>query len=636
MPTLLIRTPDGRERTVALLKPLTRVGHSSDNEVVLEDPRAGDTALVLALVNGRHEVTGLGGPVLVNDRKRDTHVLAEGDVLRVGDSLLTYSTRAAAPSPAPAAPRPSVPSRSMAGGAVPDPDGHTAELPGVVGREQALLESLAKLSRHMLESYAIDPLLTLLLDEAIQVTRADKGFLVLVHGEKPEVRAARNVARETLQDAAGRMSDSIVQKVLETHQPLVVADALGDPSFGSSQSVVNLKLLSVMCVPLTQRGQLIGLLYLGNDRLVNRFERKSLDMLTIFAAQASLLLQNALLVNELQGDNARLRGEIEAGQFGQIIGAGEGMQAVFRRVEKIAQTDISVLITGETGTGKELVAREIHRRSPRKAGPFITINCGAIPGELLESELFGHVRGAFTGAVATRQGKFQQAHGGTLFLDEIGEMPLQLQVKLLRVLQEKVVHKVGAADARGEAVDIRVLAATNRVLEDEVKAGRFREDLYYRLNVVTLRLPPLRERVSDVALLGRYFLDKYSREFNSRAREFSQPALVALGRYAWPGNVRELENRIKKAVVLADRPYLTPEDLDLRAEQLEPIKPLALAKEEWQRGYINGALARNGGNATKTAKDLQVDPRTIFRHKAAERARNGEPAIDEEELESEP
>ncbi len=635
MPSLLIRHPDGRERTVHLVKPITRVGRAAANEVPLNDPRVADTALVLTAVGGRHEVSGLGATVVVNERRRDAHVLVDRDVMRVGDTLVTYSTQAAPADALPAVvPTGVSPSRTRA--PTTDPDGHTHELPGLAVREVHLLESLARVSRRVLESHAIEPMLMDLLDEAIQVTRADKGLLLLMVGGRPEVRAARNVSRETLQDAAERMSDSIVRRVLETQAPLIVSDALEDPTFRTSESVVNLKLLSVMCVPLTQRGQLIGLIYVGNDRLVNRFEPRSLDMLTIFAAQASLLLQNALLVNELQLDNVRLREQLDAGRFGDIVGSADGMQAVFRRLEKISQTDISVLITGETGTGKELVARELHRRSPRARGPFVTINCGAIPENLLESELFGHVRGAFTGAVATRPGRFQAASGGTLFLDEIGEMPPQLQVKLLRALQERVVYKVG--DTRGDAVDIRVLAATNRVLEDEVRKGTFREDLYYRLNVVTLKLPPLRERVPDIVLLAKYFLDRYARELGTRPRELSQQALVAMNRYAWPGNIRELENRIKKAMVLGDKAYLTPEDLDLRADELEPIVPLAQAKEDFQRRYINEVLVRNRGNRTKTAKDLGVDPRTIFRHLEAERAARGGsllPGLDEE-AESEP
>ncbi len=226
----------------------------------------------------------------------------------------------------------------------------------------------------------------------------------------------------------------------------------------------------------------------------------------------------------------------------------------------------------------------------------MTINCGAIPENLLESELFGHVKGAFTGAVATRAGKFQSANSGTLFLDEIGELPLALQVKLLRALEEKIIYKVG--DNRGEPVDIRVIAASNRVLEDEVKSNRFREDLYYRLNVVALKLPPLRDRGEDVVVLAKFFLHKCTRELNSKVRAFTPAAIIAMKKYAWPGNVRELENRIKKAVVLTDRPLIGAEDLDLKPENLGPILPLAQAKEEIQKRYINEVLEQNNGNRT--------------------------------------
>jgi transcriptional regulator with PAS, ATPase and Fis domain len=288
------------------------------------------------------------------------------------------------------------------------------------------------------------------------------------------------------------------------------------------------------------------------------------------------------------------------------------MQQVFRKVEKIAPTDISVLITGETGTGKELIAREVHVRSPRTGKPFITINCGAIPENLLESELFGHVKGAFTGAVSNKQGKFQAADGGTLFLDEIGEMALDLQVKILRAIQERVVIRVG--DTRPENVDIRILAATNRDLEKEIAAGRFREDLYYRLNVVNVHLPPLRERGEDVLVIARYLLSRYAREFDAKVKGFSPNATVAIRKYNWPGNIRELENRIKKAVVLCDSSVIGPDDLGLVGDTLPQILTLADAKEKFQRDYINEVLALNNGNRTKTARDLGVDPRTIFRH----------------------
>src|SRR6185369_10333089 len=212
-----------------------------------------------------------------------------------------------------------------------------------------------------------------------------------------------------------------------------------DQEFSNAMSVMSLKLSSVMCVPLLERGNLLGVLYVGNDNVGGLFEESHLEVLTIFAAQASLIIRNALLVNELKLDNQLLTDKLEALRFGEIIGSCPAMQEVFKKVQKIATTDISVLITGETGTGKELIAREVHRRSARAKGPFVTINCGAIPENLLESELFGHVKGSFTGAVANKPGKFHAADGGTIFLDEIGEMPLNLQVKLLRALQEKVV-----------------------------------------------------------------------------------------------------------------------------------------------------------------------------------------------------
>src|SRR5438067_2303136 len=318
------------------------------------------------------------------------------------------------------------------------------------------------------------------------------------------------------------------------------------------------------------------------------------------------------LLDELRADKKALLDRLDEHAYGDIIGACDAMRDIFRKIDKVAGTDISVLVTGETGTGKELIAREIHRRGPRKNGPFVAINCGAIPENLLESELFGHAKGAFTGAVAARPGRFQAASGGTLFLDEIGEMPVALQVKLLRALQERAVTRVG--ENKPEAVDIRVVAATNKDLDEEMKAGRFREDLYYRINVVHLHLPALRDRGEDAAMLAKWFLGRAVRELGSKVKGFSPQALVAIKRYRWPGNIRQLENRIKKAVVLADRPLISPDDLELRPEQLEPILPLAEARDEWQKRYINEVLERNGGNRTKTAKDLGVDPRTIFRH----------------------
>jgi transcriptional regulator with PAS, ATPase and Fis domain len=367
-----------------------------------------------------------------------------------------------------------------------------------------------------------------------------------------------------------------------------------------------------MCAPLVNQAEAIGALYVANDEVKHLFDRRQLDVLTIFAGQASLILQNAMLLSALRADKEKLSAELLDKRFGEIIGSCPSMLEVFRKLQKVATTDISVLITGETGTGKELIARELHRRSNRVRGPFITVNCGAIPENLIESEMFGHVKGAFTGAIASRPGKFQQADGGTLFLDEIGELPLQLQVKLLRALQERVVFRVG--DSRPEKCDIRVIAATNRNLDEMIKTGEFREDLYYRLNVVNIWLPPLRERGDDVFIIAKALLSKYADELKSSVRGFSPQALAAVRKYAWPGNIRQLENRIKKALVLCDKALLGPEDLDLGPEAQAPIVPLEKAKEDFQRRYVLEVLERNNGNRTQTARDLGVDPRTVFRY----------------------
>jgi transcriptional regulator with GAF, ATPase, and Fis domain len=604
MASLTIRTPDGQTRTVPLIKRITSVGAGNDNDIRIEHARVPENALHIMFDGTDYQVGSHGVSLEINGKQCESHALRQRDVIRVGDCELVFGVEALEPS--------------------------RAEPSDAAERELTALRRLTEFSEALLASYDLDRLLERLMDEVIEVTRADKAFLILMENDELHVKVARNLSRENIEDAVERVSDSIVAKVVRTQKPLIISDALDDPEFKASESVVNLKLLSVMCVPLMYRGSLFGLIYVGNDRLVNRFGSRSLDTLLVFAAQASLLLQNALLINELKLDNTELRKKLEEHHYGEIVGACSNMKDVYRRIDKIALTDISVLITGETGTGKELIAREIHRRSPRAKGPFVTINCGAIPENLLESELFGHVKGAFTGAVSNKPGKFQAAIGGTLFLDEIGDMPLPLQVKLLRALQEKVVYKVG--DHRPEPVDIRVVAATNRVLEEEIPKGTFREDLYYRLNVVTLQLPPLRDRGEDLIVLAKFFLQKYAKEFNSKVRGFTPASAIAMKKYAWPGNIRELENRIKKAAVLTDKLLLGPEDLDLKPENLDPILPLAQAKEEFQKRYINEILERNNGNRTKTAKDLGVDPRTIFRHLEKMEADRAHSASDKEKM----
>lgn len=544
--------------------------------------------------NGRDfqlEEVDKASSISINGKKKRRARLINGDRICLGDAQFSFSIFSEMPLEAKTA----------------SSDAESSEVAG--------FRRLHEFSERLVTSEGVDQLLERLLNTVLELTGAARGLVLMVGGGGGdegtlEVRTSRNVnPLEFRQD--GGVSDSIVRQVVESKRPVIVSDALTDTNFSQSESVMALKLSSVMCAPLLNQGEVIGALYVANDEIKSLFERRQLDLLTVFAGQASLLLTNAMLVTALREDNVKLESELGEKRLGDIIGSCASMLEVFRKLQKVATTDISVLITGETGTGKELIAKELHRRSGRE-GSFVTVNCGAIPENLMESEMFGHVKGAFTGAVASRGGSFQQADGGTLFLDEVGELTPQLQVKLLRALQEHAVTRVG--DSRPEKVDIRVLAATNRNLEEMIQEGTFREDLYYRLNVVNLWLPPLRERGDDIFIIAKALLSKHADELHSAVKGYSPAALTAIRKYTWPGNIRQLENRVRKALVLCDSTLLRAEDLDLGEEATEPLMPLERAKEEFQRAYVLKALERNNGNRTQTARDLGVDPRTIFRY----------------------
>jgi transcriptional regulator with GAF, ATPase, and Fis domain len=613
MPTLKWFPPQGSPHAYILFKPVTTIGRALGNDVAVPGAKMAETHAQV-MFDGRDfnlEEADKQGEILINGKKKRRARLVHGDRLTLGDSEFVFSMF---DEPAQLSRRPDIQER-------PSQIALETATANTVASQVGGLRKLYEFSEKLMTLKKLDELLEAMLDAVIAVTGAEKGLILLLEDTasekggaevKPIIRASRDVKRESITDTTGAISDSIVRRVLDTGRPVIVSDAVSDSQFGSSESVLALKLSSVMCAPLLTQGQVTGAMYVGNDRVKGLFERSQLDVLTIFAAQASLILQNAMLLSALRADKEKLAAELKDKRFGDIIGVCPSMMEVFRKLQKVATTDISVLITGETGTGKELIAREVHRRSNRVNQPFVVINCGAIPENLIESELFGHVRGAFTGAVGSRAGKFQAADKGTLFLDEIGELPLNLQVKLLRALQERVIYRVG--DSKPEKVDIRVIAATNRVLEEEIRAGRFREDLYYRLNVVNLYLPALRERGDDVLIIAKALLSKYADELKSQVQGFTPQALAAIKKSPWPGNIRQLENRLKKALVLCERTLLTPEDLDLGQGSESPILPLEKAKEDFQRRYVLEVLERNNGNRTQTARDLGVDPRTIFRY----------------------
>ncbi len=358
--------------------------------------------------------------------------------------------------------------------------------------------------------------------------------------------------------------------------------------------------------------------------------------------ELKVVAQQALEKTGLEAENVYLRRELEQRyQFSNIIGRSPKMQEIFSLIERVAKTHSTVLVGGESGTGKELIARAIHFSGPRANDRFLSINCGALPENLLESELFGHEKGAFTGAVREKKGLFQEAHQGTLFLDEIGEMSPSMQVKLLRVLQEKKIRRVGGNEE--EAIDVRIIAATNRDLEERIAEGNFREDLFYRINVIPIRLPPLRQRREDIPLLAEFFIDKYSRELGLATRPISMAALQVLEGYDWPGNVRELENTVERALALSTSETLTTKDLPINilSKNQRPAEALELPEEGLDlecyldniRGQLMGlALDRCGGVQTQAAQLLGMTFRS-FRYYAKKLGLTGVAADSGSEIE---
>lgn len=324
-----------------------------------------------------------------------------------------------------------------------------------------------------------------------------------------------------------------------------------------------------------------------------------------------LIIERAYHLYDLETDYQRLASEKSTEPFEGVIASSATMLKVCKGLEKVASADVSVLFTGESGTGKEVMAKALHRLSSRAEGPFVAINCAAIPENLLESELFGHEKGSFTGAIQQQVGKVEGAEGGTLFLDEIGDMPLPLQAKVLRFLQERQFERVGGR--KTIKVDVRLVSATNMKLEEAIADGRFREDLYYRLNEISFRIPPLRERTGDPGLLAKYYLEKFSTLYGKKNRGFSEEAEASIDAYGWPGNVRELENKLKRAVVMSAEAPIEPDDLDLEIGEGELVFPtLKQVRERAESDVINRALIASDANVTKAAKLLGVSRPTLY------------------------
>jgi Nif-specific regulatory protein len=431
-------------------------------------------------------------------------------------------------------------------------------------------------------------------------------------GAPPDARPAA-----ALEQPAVRASRAVLRRVLADRAAVLTANAL---EALSSESIMSGSIISILAVPLWRGEDIIGLIQADNRASIGMFSESDLEVALLLAAQASLAIDNATLVQRLRiaeerarGENVYLKRKEQKLKFDNIIGDSPAMKALLGQLERVIDTRATVCIEGETGTGKELIASAIHHQSQRHDKMFVAQNCAALPENLLESELFGHKRGAFTSADSDKKGLFEIADGGTLFLDEMGEMPMTLQAKLLRVLQEGTIRPVGATTEK--QVDVRIICATNRDLNAEVEKGRFRQDLYYRLMVFPIKLPTLRERREDIPLLAAHFLKRYADEYRVEISGFTQDALDALSSYNWPGNIRELENEIQRLVIQAEPGHwLEITDLSPRLRKIEGtvtrIAPkqgtLKEMMEQVERWLITEALRDHGNNKTKTAVTLGI------------------------------
>jgi len=503
------------------------------------------------------------------------------------------------------------------------------------GERERALGRLLDINKKLSSSLERDPILQWTIDYALELTGAQRGFVILTDPAEDAtggltIAVGRNIdAAANAEELA--FSQSIARRVVDSGRPVVTVDARSDRRFDAEQSVHAMQLTSVCAVPILAPNGVMGALYLDHRFRQGLFDSGAVQTLEAFADQVAIALRNAALHEELARRTAQLA-ELARGQaetiddlsekvlanrellhfrydYGRIIGHGQAMTPVFRLLDRVIPTDVSVLIEGESGTGKELLAKAIHVNGPRRDKPFVAINCGALPEALLEAELFGHEKGAFTGASQAKEGLFVAARGGTVFLDELGEMPSAMQVKLLRVLQEREVRPVGAR--RAIAIDARIVCATNRNIHEEVKRGRFREDLYYRVGVIEIKVPPLRERLDDLPELADHLLAAAASRSGRPTPRISPAGMKALLAHVWPGNVRELENVLTKAVLLSDCPVLGRAAFELVAAGPAGSRQ---SFDQQRDARLVAMLHSTGWNLSETARRLQLSRPTLYRH----------------------
>lgn len=583
------------------------IGREVSNEIRINDASVSRRHCVIENRDNTFFINDLGSlnGTSVNEIKAENFVLRHGDKIQVGDFTLCFLIEGES----------DLPISSVINFAEDRLDlSKTVSLKfdEAIGSMARDLVALMQFSTRINVIRGLENLQNEILQQLFEVVPAQEGAILLTD-EDGDFDKIFGINRNN-SDESVNVSRTIINQVLQEKIAILANNVASDKILGQAESLFLSMTSSLLCVPLVLFEKTLGVVYLATNQTHSRFDEGHLRFLMAITGIAAVAIENARNLEFLELENAWLREEmpIEC----NMLGDSEAMQKVFVFINKVAPTDSTVLITGESGTGKELAARAIHLNSKRKDKPFVAINCAALTESLLESDLFGHERGAFTGAIAQKTGKIELANGGTLFLDEIGEMAQTLQAKILRVLQEREFERVGGTKTL--KADIRLISATNRDLENEVKNGNFRQDLFYRLNVVRFIMPPLRERKDDILTLAENFVGKFTSKINRRVRGISTKAKKILLNYDFPGNVRELENTIERAIVLGTSDWILPEDLpETFWETIDFNEDLTLnyheAVQEKKKELIRQAFQEAKGSYVEAAKILDVHPNYLHR-----------------------
>jgi len=622
-PRLLVIAGPAKDTTIPLPEGEATLGRDTTNAVPVTDASVSRKHCLLRREeDGRFQIRDLDSRngTLVNGLAVKEQWLRHGDEIATGDSVFLFlleeqeqavpASRVEFDDSHPMAETRLIHPREVV---YLQPDRLQRELPATsqVARN---LNALLKISRVVHAIRDLEELQAQLLDLIFEVLPAGRGAILLAESAGQDFNCLYARTRHAGQPQLVRVSRTIAHQVMKENVAILGMDVPASGKLRDVESLAASEVRTLLCVPLTVFQRSIGCIYLDSTDAADRFQEDHLQLLTAIAGVSAVALDNARRVQWLEEENQRLTTEVRQEQ--SLVGESARIKEIFQFLARVSPTESTVLIEGESGTGKELLARALHRNSHRANKPFVAINCAAIPESLLESDLFGHERGAFTGAAAQKKGRLEVADGGVVFLDEIGELAQALQVKLLRVLQEREFERVGGTQSI--KIDIRLVAATNRDLTEAVRTGEFRQDLYYRLAVVKLTMPPLREHRDDIPMLTRHFVQKYAKRSKVKPKPVSREAMAALVNYEWPGNVRELENAIERALVMGSSDAVLLEDLpESLLEQESPAEmqegKYHASVKELKKQLILDAVEQTRGNYVEAAGILGVHPNYLHR-----------------------